>query len=196
MSREDKLKAISLKQEALKGRNHLASKKDKYYNELKFNSKNAPEEYKEAVDFYDDFKKSQAQQQQISSQIEVQHQDFFSKDFQDGFVFNVGSKKYKYKDSAESVQKAQTNLNSVVSGFVGDDGLLKDPEHYHKSLYALRNPDALAKHFYEQGRSDAIKDNAKQSSNIDMKANSNKVKPSSSGTKVEWKLPQNPDNNW
>ena len=31
-------------------------------------------------------------------------------------------------------------------------------EGYHKALYAARNVDRLAEHFYEQGKADGIKD--------------------------------------
>jgi hypothetical protein len=45
---------------------------------------------------------------------------------------------------------------------------LKDAEGYHKSLYTAMNADAIAKHFYEQGKADAMKDSVTKSKNIDM----------------------------
>ena len=39
---------------------------------------------------------------------------------------------------------------------------------FHKSLFAASNPDALAKHFYEQGKSDAIKEMSANAKNINM----------------------------
>ena len=32
-----------------------------------------------------------------------------------------------------------------------------DAKGYHKSLFTAMNPDAIANHFYEQGKADAIK---------------------------------------
>ena len=46
---------------------------------------------------------------------------------------------------------------------------LKDAAGYHKSLYTAMNADAIAKHFYEQGRADAMKDSISKSKNIDMR---------------------------
>ena len=37
---------------------------------------------------------------------------------------------------------------------------------YHKALYAARNVDKLAEHFYEQGKADATKDIISKSKNI------------------------------
>ncbi len=37
---------------------------------------------------------------------------------------------------------------------------------YHKALYAARNADTLAQHFYEQGKADAVKDVMAKSKNI------------------------------
>ena len=47
---------------------------------------------------------------------------------------------------------------------------------YHKAMYAAENVDSIAKHFYEQGKSDATKDLIAKSKNI-----SDDVRPSPSG---------------
>ena len=39
-----------------------------------------------------------------------------------------------------------------------DKGDLIDTKGYHKAIYAAENVDTIAKHFYEQGKADAIKD--------------------------------------
>jgi hypothetical protein len=44
--------------------------------------------------------------------------------------------------------------------------LLSDAKGYHKSLFAARNADALAAHFYEQGKADAVRDMTAQAKNI------------------------------
>ena len=41
---------------------------------------------------------------------------------------------------------------------------------YHKAIYAARNADTIAKHFYEQGKADAIKDVTAKSKNINKEA--------------------------
>ena len=45
---------------------------------------------------------------------------------------------------------------------------MNDAEGYHKSLFTAMNPDAIAKHFYEQGKSDAIKTSVEKGKNISM----------------------------
>ena len=46
--------------------------------------------------------------------------------------------------------------------------MLKDGPGYHKALFAARNEDTIANHFYEQGRADAIKQLNAESKNINM----------------------------
>ena len=46
--------------------------------------------------------------------------------------------------------------------------MIKDEGGYHKSLFTAMNSDAIAKHFYEQGKTDAIKESIAKSKNVDM----------------------------
>ena len=39
---------------------------------------------------------------------------------------------------------------------------------YHKAIFAAKNADKIAQHFYEQGRADALQQNAKEAKNINM----------------------------
>ena len=45
---------------------------------------------------------------------------------------------------------------------------MDDAKGYHKSLFTAMNSDAVAKHFYEQGKADALKQSITESKNIDM----------------------------
>ena len=45
---------------------------------------------------------------------------------------------------------------------------MNDAAGYHKSLFTATNPDAVANHFYEQGKADAIKESIAQSKNVNM----------------------------
>ena len=45
---------------------------------------------------------------------------------------------------------------------------MADEAGYHKSLFTAMNSDAVAKHFYEQGKADALKDSIAKSKNISM----------------------------
>ena len=55
-----------------------------------------------------------------------------------------------------------------MTKFVNEDSTLKDANGYHKALFTASNPDAIAKHFYEQGRADAMKDSVSKAKNVDM----------------------------
>ena len=45
---------------------------------------------------------------------------------------------------------------------------MQDAKGYHKSLFTAMNSDAIANHFYEQGKADALKDSMAKSKNINM----------------------------
>ena len=45
---------------------------------------------------------------------------------------------------------------------------MSDAAGYHKSLFTAMNADAIANHFYEQGKTDAMKSSVQRSKNIDM----------------------------
>ena len=59
-------------------------------------------------------------------------------------------------------------MNKFTSKFVDKDSALKDAKGYHKSLFTAMNADAVAQHFYEQGKADAIKDSVAKSKNVNM----------------------------
>ena len=45
---------------------------------------------------------------------------------------------------------------------------LNDAKGYHKSLFTAMNADAIANHFYEQGKTDAMKNSIAKAKNVDM----------------------------
>jgi len=102
-----------------------------------------------------------------------QHEDFksntnkyFSEEFK-GFDFNVGEKKFRYGvKSPSEVATKQSNITNTIKKFLDDKGNVKDVKGYHKAMYAADNADTIAKHFYEQGKSDATRDLIAKSKNI------------------------------
>ena len=72
----------------------------------------------------------------------------------------------------------------VFNKYISEDNLLKDAKGYHKSLFAARNADALANHFYEQGRADAIKNMTSEAKNIKMDRKTADGMVDTSGIKV------------
>ena len=65
-----------------------------------------------------------------------------------------------------------------------EDYTMKDAKGYHKSLYTAMNADAVAQHFYEQGKADAIKASIANSKNIDMEPRQNHGEVNVGGYKV------------
>ena len=45
---------------------------------------------------------------------------------------------------------------------------MSDAAGYHKALYTAMNADAIAKHFYEQGKADAMKTSVAKAKNVNM----------------------------
>jgi len=164
--RDIRKKKLAFKEEIANAKNFLETTKEKYYEEIKLRPKVTQEQQK-AMDFFNRYNKdneaSQAQQQEFDELTN----NYFSNDFK-GFEFNVGEKKFKYNvNNAQQLAKDQTKLYNFTETFSNEDGTIIDHEGYHKALYAAKNADTIAKHFYEQGKSDGIKNVVNKSKNIE-----------------------------
>tara|TARA_R110000744_G_scaffold19785_8_gene52028 strand:- start:854 stop:2041 length:1188 start_codon:yes stop_codon:yes gene_type:complete len=167
--REIKKKKLAFKEEIGKAKNFLTDLKDKYYDEIKLKS-NVTEDQKKAMDF---FNRYQEDQNAISTQREEFKrvtENTFNDDFE-GFDFKLGDKKFRYgvKNPNEIVEN-QLDITNFVKTFLNKEGVLSDPKGYHKAMYAARNADTIATHFYEQGKADAVKDVVAKSKNITTEA--------------------------
>jgi hypothetical protein len=168
-------KKLAYKEEVAKAKNFLEDLKGKYYDEIKLRP-GVTQEQKKAMDFFDRYKQEQEVSKQQHENFKTTTRKFFSEDFK-GFDFNLGEKKFRYGVSNPSqVADVQSDLSNFVGKFLNEDGSVNDHQGYHKALYAARNADTIAKHFYEQGQADATKDIAAKSKNI-----SNEPRVSSSG---------------
>ena len=169
--RDIRRKKLARKEELAKAKNHLDGLKSKYYEEVKAGSKLNPET-KKAVDFFNRYKKdNEAASKVTESQVSTfnsKTEKLFSNDFK-GFDFNVGEKKFRYKvKNADQIKDAQGDINNFVKKFLNDKNEMGDAAGYHKSLFTAMNADAIANHFYEQGKTDAMKTSIHNSKNIDM----------------------------
>jgi hypothetical protein len=61
---------------------------------------------------------------------------------------------------------------------------MENASGYHKGLFTAMNSDAIANHFYEQGKADALKDSIAKSKNINMDPRQVHNAPTQSGVKV------------
>ena len=165
--REVKRKKLALKESIAEAKSNLTNLKSKYYDELKLSSK-LSQEQKEAVQFYDNYKQTEETSQRQRSIFEQKTNDLFSENFK-GFEYKVGDNKYRFKvKDVNNVKETQSDINSLVSRFVDEKNNMKDAGGYHKALFTAMNADAIANHFYEQGKADAIKSSMAKSKNIDM----------------------------
>ena len=183
-SREYKKTILKRKRDHSEGLAYFEDLKGKYAAELKSANlnKNIPPEVKQV---YDNHVSQQAKMKETRDHFISGTDKVFSDDFS-GFVFDAGESKYRIRESNVSeLKNSQLDSSSIVQQFMGKDGQLEDFQGYHKALYAAKNADKIAKHFYEQGRADAITERAKQTKNIDMDPKvSNPA--SSSGVKVKF----------
>ena len=165
-------KKIALKEQVAEARAHLDGQKSKYYEEIKAGSK-LTQEQQEAVNFYHKHNKDQENQKKLSEKSKRtflnKTNSFFGQNFK-GFEYNVGDKKYRYNvKDVDKVKTTQSDLNNFVNKFVGEDkSTIEDTAGYHKSLYTAMNADAVARHFYEQGKADAIKGQIAKDKNINL----------------------------
>ena len=183
---EVKAKQLAFKEELFNAQNHFNTSKEKYYADLKLRKQNevAPE-YKEAYDYYNNQKQLIEESEKLQKDFLSKTDKVFSDDFK-GFDFSVGKNKYRFKvDNPLKTKEFQSDIKNFANTFIGKDGTVADAKGYHKALFAGANADKIANHFYEQGRADAIKDQAKAAKNIDMSPRSdNSNVMSSSGQKI------------
>ena len=163
--REVKKKKLAYKEEIAEAKNFLEETKKKYYDEIKLRP-GVTQEQQKATEFFNRYNKEQEIAKQQHENFKTKTKDYFSKEFK-GFEFKFGEKKFRYgvKDSNE-VAESQSDLTTFFKKFLNEDGSVKDQSAYHKAVYAARNADTIANHFYEQGKADAVKEVTAKSKNI------------------------------
>ena len=169
--RDIKRKKLALKEQVASAKAYLDGQKSKYYDEIKAGS-NLPPEAQKAMDFFSRYNKESEEANKTAEKAKSVFLSKTDKVFNDkfkGFEYNVGDKKYRFNvNNAEDVKATQSDINNFVKKFLNEDNTMSDAKGYHKSLFTAMNADAVAKHFYDQGRSDAIKDSVAKSKNVNM----------------------------
>ena len=186
--REIKRKKLAFKEQVANARSHMDGLKSSYYDEIKAGSKLTSEQ-KEAINFYDKYNKNSEQSEKIQKlQKEVFDagtNKLFNSEFK-GFEYNVGDKVYRYNvKDADKVKNTQSDINNFVKKFLNEKNEMSDAKGYHKSLFTAMNSDAIAQHFYEQGRVDALKDSVNKAKNVDMSPRQSFGEESKSGFKYK-----------
>jgi hypothetical protein len=194
--REIKRKKLALKEQVANAKSHLDGQKSKYYEEIKAGSKLTNEQQK-AIDFFNRYnKESEVNQKAVKTNSDIftqKTEQVFNEGFK-GFEYNVGEKTYRFNvNNAEEVKNTQSDLNNFTKKFLDKKSALTDAMGYHKSLYTAMNADAVAKHFYEQGKADAIKDSIAKAKNVDMNPRQTHGTIEAGGIKVRVLSDDSPD---
>ena len=162
--RDIRKRKLAKKEAVAEARNHLESLKQKYYDEIKLRP-GVTQEQQKAMEFFNRYNNEQEIAEQQHKKFIDNTKQFFTDDFK-GFDFEVGEKKFRYgvKDP-NAIAENQSNLNNFVEKFLDKEGNVKDTRGYHKAMYAAQNVDRIVNHFYEQGKSDGIKNVVEGSKN-------------------------------
>ena len=184
--RTQKRKNLALKEEVAGAKSFLENLKKDYYKEVKLGSNLLPEQQK-AIEFFNRYNDEQKSAEQLlakqTSHFNKETNNVFNKDFK-GFNFNVDDKKYRFNIKDVNKEKESQTLSNVFDKYVDENNLLKNSSDFHKALFAAKNPDAIANHFYQQGKSDAIKQLSKDAKNINMDPRKTAGVIETGGTKV------------
>ena len=84
----------------------------------------------------------------------------------------------------DEVKTTQSDISNFVSKFLDKRNVMENAIGYHKALYTAENSDSIAKHFYEQGKADALKESVAKSKNIDMTPRTEHGEVTTGGMKV------------
>ena len=181
-------KKIALKEQVAEAKAHLDRQKSKYYEDIKAGSKLTGEQQK-AIDFFNRYNKESEEQKKLSEATKKtflkKTDNVFNNEFK-GFEYNVGDKKYRFNvKDADKVKTTQSDINNFVNKFTNENNdTLEDAKGYHKSLFTAMNADAIAKHFYEQGKADAIKGQVAKDKNINLNPRQTHGETNVGGVKV------------
>ena len=168
-AREVRKKKLAYKEEVAKAKGFLEDLKGKYYDEIKLRP-GVTQEQKKATDFFNRYNEDQEVNKAKHDVFKNRTKELLNDNFK-GFDFKLGEQKFRYgiKDPA-SVADQQADISTFIKTFLNDKGEIQDAKGYHKALYAARNADTIAQHFYEQGKTDAIKNSIAKSKNISTEA--------------------------
>ena len=186
--KEIRRKKLALKEQVASAKSHLDGLKSKYYEDIKAGSK-LTEEQQKAIDFFNRYKEEEAVNKKGNDERATVFQNKTKQVFNDkfkGFEYNIGDRKFRYNvQDAENVKNNQSDISNFIGKFLDENQTMKDAEGYHKSLFTAMNPDAIAKHFYEQGQADALKESVAKGKNIDMSPRQQHGEVNAGGIKVK-----------
>ena len=165
-------KKIALKEQVAEAKTHLDGQKSKYYEDIKAGSK-LTQEQQQAIDFFNRYNKESEEQNKLSEANKKtflkKTDNVFNQKFK-GFEYSVGDKKFRFNiKDVDKVKANQSDLDNFIGKFMDKNkSTIEDAKGYHKSLFTAMNADAIANHFYEQGKADAVKARVAKDKNINL----------------------------
>ena len=181
-------KKLALKEQVANAKAYLDGQKSKYYEEVKANS-NLTKDQEEAINFFNNYKKEEEAAKLLREKQESTFLQKTNNVFNDkfkGFEYNVGEKRFRFNvKNTNDIKNVQSDINNFVNKFVGNDGFINDAKGYHKALYSAMNADAIAQHFYDQGKADALKESVAKSKNVSMEPRQTQGEYEAGGVKVK-----------
>jgi hypothetical protein len=162
-----KRKKLALKEQVASAKAYLDGLKSKYYEDIKMGSK-LTNEQQEAIKYFNESQERLKIQEQAQSTFLQKTDQVFNNEFK-GFEYNIGDKRFRYNVSdTEKVKTNQSDINNFIRKFLNENGQMENASGYHKGLFTAMNPDAIANHFYEQGKADALRESISKSKNVNM----------------------------
>ena len=179
---------IAKKKELVKAKKYFEEQKEQFKMPLESRAENvtgaASEDYLAYKKMVEESQGAQAENEKRRKFFEDETGKVFGNNFE-GFGFEINGSNLVYKPAeADKLRTNQSDINNFINSHLDDKGYLKNAEAYHRSLSVAMNPEAFAKFFYEQGKSDAVGDYSKESKNIDMNVRSAPQSVSKGGFKV------------
>jgi len=186
--RDIRRKKLALKEQVASAKSQLEENKSKYYEDIKAGSKLTSEQ-QQAVDFFNRHNKESEENQKMAdaakSKFLKKTDNVFNDKFK-GFEYNIGEKKFRFNvRDASKVKESQSDISNFVKKFLNKNNEIEDAKDYHKSLYTAMNADAVANHFYEQGKTDAMKNSVAKAKNVDMNPRQSHGEVEAGGIKVK-----------
>jgi len=184
--RDVRRKKLALKEQVADAKTRLEENKSKYYEDIKAGSKLTQDQQK-AIDFFNRYNKESKEAQKIAKANESDFNKKTNNVFNDkfkGFEYNVGDKKFRFNvKDVDSVKQSQSD-NDFFKKFLNKNNELENAGDFHKGLFTATNADAIANHFYEQGKTDAMKDSVARAKNVNMNPRQNHGEIEAGGIKV------------
>jgi hypothetical protein len=178
---------LERKKELNKAREYFNNLKEQYKVPLESREAFVPQDEKESYESYKQYKQAAASEQeelQRRSKVFAEKTNELFSDKFEGFKFNIDENKAVTFKPAEAkvLLQEQSNVNNFLSKFIGEDGVLKDAEQFHRAIAIASNPDKFAKFFYEKGMTEAVETVSKESKNIDMTRQATQIAKKTDGT--------------